>query len=153
MKLTMILCDAAQVSEGKLYILGGGWNLIGPSPAPSALGILIEVPWDRANSPFTLQLELHDQDGAPAVQPGPAGPQPVRLEAIIEAGRTQDLAEGSPLQIPLAITLPPLTLTAGTRYRWEATMAGEPEHDGWNVSFQTRPAARPLTPETVGFDD
>ncbi|EFC82244.1 hypothetical protein FrEUN1fDRAFT_4633 [Parafrankia sp. EUN1f] len=32
-------------------------------------------------------------------------------------------------------------------------MAGEPEHDDWNVSFQTRPATRPLTPETVGFDD
>ncbi|ADP78982.1 hypothetical protein FraEuI1c_0908 [Pseudofrankia inefficax] len=68
-KLTMILCDAAQVAGGKLYILGGGWNLIGPSPAPSALGILIALPWDRANAPCTLRLKLHDQDGAPAIQP------------------------------------------------------------------------------------
>ncbi|EFC82243.1 hypothetical protein FrEUN1fDRAFT_4632 [Parafrankia sp. EUN1f] len=72
----MILCDAAQVSEGKLYILGGGWNLVGPSPAPSALGLLIEVPWDRANSPFTLQLELHDQDAHQPSSPGRPGLSP-----------------------------------------------------------------------------
>ena len=26
----MMLCDAAQVADGKLFILGGGWSLIGP---------------------------------------------------------------------------------------------------------------------------
>ncbi|MBL7492562.1 hypothetical protein I6A60_02305 [Frankia sp. AgB1.9] len=146
MKLTMILCDAAQVAEGKLYILGGGWNIIGPSPAPSALGLLIEVPWDRANAPFTLRLALHDQDGAPVIQPGPVGPQSVQLEATMEAGRPPGLTDGSPVQIPLAISVPPLALAAGTRYRWEVAMAGEPEREDWNISFQTRPATPPLTP-------
>jgi hypothetical protein len=29
MRVTMMLADAAQVSEGKLYILGGGWSIAG----------------------------------------------------------------------------------------------------------------------------
>ena len=38
----MLLADAAQVSEGKLHILGGGWSVTGP-PAPSAIALLVEV--------------------------------------------------------------------------------------------------------------
>ena len=33
----MLLCDAAQVSDGKLFILGGGWSMTGPDPVPSAV--------------------------------------------------------------------------------------------------------------------
>ena len=29
-KVTMMLADAAQAVEGKLYILGGGWSVTGP---------------------------------------------------------------------------------------------------------------------------
>ena len=33
----MLLADAAQQLGGKLYILGGGWSVTGPQPAPSAI--------------------------------------------------------------------------------------------------------------------
>ena len=26
----MLLCDSAQVADGKLFVLGGGWSLTGP---------------------------------------------------------------------------------------------------------------------------
>ena len=39
----MMLCDAAQVADGKLYVLGGGWSLIGPDPMPSAIAMKIDV--------------------------------------------------------------------------------------------------------------
>jgi hypothetical protein len=29
-KVTMLLCDSAQVADGKLFILGAGWSMIGP---------------------------------------------------------------------------------------------------------------------------
>ena len=35
----MILADSAQVADGKLYILGGGWSITGPDPTPSAVAI------------------------------------------------------------------------------------------------------------------
>ena len=34
MKVTILLADAAQAVEGKLYILGGGWSITGPDPSP-----------------------------------------------------------------------------------------------------------------------
>ncbi|WP_250284220.1 MULTISPECIES: DUF6941 family protein [unclassified Frankia] len=138
MKVTMILCDAAQVSEGKLYILGGGWNVAGPGPFPAAIGMLIEVPWDHGNRPLTLHLELHEEDGSPVVLPGPVGPQPIKVEARVEVGRTAGAAKGSPLTAPLAINMTPFPLTPGRRYTWKARIEEEPE-DAWEVGFQVRP--------------
>ena len=39
MKVTILLADAAQAAEGKLYVLGGGWSITGPDPSPMALAI------------------------------------------------------------------------------------------------------------------
>src|SRR5207244_5203833 len=38
-KVTILLADAAQAVEGKLYVLGGGWSTTGPDPAPMARAI------------------------------------------------------------------------------------------------------------------
>ena len=35
----MLLCDGAQVADGKLFVLGGGWSLTGPDPMPSAIAM------------------------------------------------------------------------------------------------------------------
>ena len=32
MKVTILLADAAQAVEGKLFVLGGGWSVTGPEP-------------------------------------------------------------------------------------------------------------------------
>ena len=58
MRATMLLADYAQVAEGKLNVIGGGWTITGPLPSPFALALLIEVPWDRANEKHQLRLEL-----------------------------------------------------------------------------------------------
>ena len=42
-RATLMLADAAQAADGKLYILGGGWNLIGPEPSPTAIAMHFEV--------------------------------------------------------------------------------------------------------------
>jgi CDGSH-type Zn-finger protein len=63
MKVTMLLADAAQACEGKLNILGGGWSLTGPEPTPSAIAMLIEVPWSDTNRRHVWRLELVDSDG------------------------------------------------------------------------------------------
>lgn len=83
----MMLCDHAQVADGKLYISGGGWSFTGPVPSPSAIAIKIDVPWDRTNDQIHLLLRLLGQDGEPVMQDGPIGPQPIQLEADFEVGR------------------------------------------------------------------
>jgi hypothetical protein len=64
-RATLLLADSAQAIGGKLYILGGGWSITGPDPAPSAIALKVQVPWDRANHRYELLLELLDADGHP----------------------------------------------------------------------------------------
>ena len=66
----MLLADYAQVADGKLTVVGGGWSLTGPEPTPFGIAILVHVPWDQANRRHTLRLELVDADGAPVTMPG-----------------------------------------------------------------------------------
>ncbi len=44
--VTMILADAAQVSENKINLLGGG-GYRGPQIGPTAVAMIIRVPWDH----------------------------------------------------------------------------------------------------------
>jgi hypothetical protein len=81
MKVTAVLCDYAVVADGKLYISGGGWNITGPDPSPSAVALLFEVPWDRTNTKIRFTVELLTTDEQPVMQPGPLGAQrPVKAE-------------------------------------------------------------------------
>jgi hypothetical protein len=139
MKVTMMLADAAQAVDGKLYILGGGWSLIGPDPTPMAIAIKIEVPWDEANRPHRLKLSLLDADGRPVPVPTPAGDRPLELDADFEVGRPPGLKPGTPLDIPLAMNLGPLPLRPGQIYVWRVSIDGSTQDD-WQVSFSTRPA-------------
>jgi hypothetical protein len=135
----MLLADSAQEIGGKLYILGGGWSLTGPDPTPSALAIKFEVPWDRANHPYEVELELVDADGEPVTVDTPDGTQPLKIGAKLEAGRPPGLKLGSPLDAAMAINFGPLPLKPDTRYEWRLTIDGKHE-EGWSVAFSTRPA-------------
>jgi len=132
MKLTMLLADAAQVSEGKLYILGGGWSMTGPAEVPSAIAIKIEVPWDQANRQHHFQVELFDGDG----QAVKMGSEAVRIQGQFETGRPAGLAPGTPLDVPLAISIGPLGLAPG-RYAWRCSVDGE-THEDWEIYFTKR---------------
>ena len=62
---TLLLCDHAEAVGGKLYINGGGWNvLLRPGvPVNVSLAILIEVPWDQAGTQHRLRAYLLTEDG------------------------------------------------------------------------------------------
>lgn len=135
----MMLCDYAVVSESKLYISGGGWSVTGPQPVPSALAIKIDIPWDQTNRPFKIEVALLGQDGQPVLQPGPLGDAPVKIDGDVEVGRPPGVIPGSPIDLPLAFQMGPLSLPAGQRFVWQVSINGS-THEDWNVSFTTRPA-------------
>jgi uncharacterized protein DUF6941 len=139
MNVTMLLADAVQAVGGKLYILGGGWSIIGPDPTPMAIAIKVEVPWEEANRVHTLQLSLLDEDGRPVLVPTLIGDHPVELGMEFEVGRPAGLRVGTPLDVPLAINLGPLPLHAGNRYVWNCSIDGHSEPN-WRVSFSVRPS-------------
>jgi len=143
MRLTMLLADAAQAVNGKLYVLGGGWSITGPGPTPSALAIKIDVPWDEGNKKHRFRLALIDGDGQPVMVPTAvqATTMPVELSGEFEAGRPAGLKPGTPLDVVLALNIGPLPLQADARYVWRMWIDDQTRED-WEVSFSTRPKLR-----------
>lgn len=122
-EITALLCDAAQVVGGKLFILGGGWDrILNPSqPTSMALALVIHVPWNRANERHQVTAALVTEDSGP-VRPQPAA-DPIRVEGQFEIGRPVGTRPGSSLSVPLAINVAPILLQSGG-YRWEIAIDG-----------------------------
>jgi len=119
----LILADAAQVADGKLYLLGGGWDRIAVQglPAVHMAGIAagVVVPWSETNTTRTLTLTVEDEDGATVL------PQ---ITVRVEVGRPPGLPAGAEQRVMFAfnaqLNLPHLggyvvsvTLEDGTRRR------------------------------------
>ena len=146
MKVTMLLADYVQVSDGKLTVVGGGWSLTGPEPTPFGIAILVHVPWDQANRRHTLRLELVDSDGRAVTGAAPDGADSeIEGDPIIflndiefEVGRPAGIKPGTPLELPLAVNSGPLPLQPGSRYEWRLTINGEGDED-WRLAFSVRP--------------
>jgi hypothetical protein len=133
----MLLADYAVVSDGKLTIVGGGWSQTGPDPAAFGIGLLIQVPWDQANTPHTFAVELLDADGNPvSFETDDADEQPVAFGGDFEVGRPPGLKPGTPLDFPVAVNSTPLPLEPG-RYEWRLTIGGESRSD-WSLAFTVR---------------
>jgi hypothetical protein len=142
----MLLADFAQVADGKLTVVGGGWSLSGPDPTPFGIAILVHVPWDQANRRHTIRLELVDADGQPVLMQGAEGEDErpiVFLDDVeFEVGRPAGIKPGTPLEMPLAVNSTPLPLEPGGRYEWRLSIDGETDED-WHLAFSVRPLSEP----------
>ena len=134
MRAWMVLADAVQAAEGKLYILGGGWNVYAHSPFGIAL--IIEVPWTAANRGHRWQLHLETEDGDPVSFPEAGSIEPIVVGGDFEVGRPAGVPPGSPLNMPVAVTSGPMPLQPG-RYTWRLVIDGESDED-WHLSFDVR---------------
>jgi hypothetical protein len=143
MKVTMILADYAQVADGKLTIVGGGWSVTGPLPTPFAIALLFEVPWDQANVKHRFRLDLVDSDGHMVFMPAAEESEdPVALEGEFETGRPRAHTPGTTLSVPIAFNLPGPPIPPGGRYEWRLTVNGESD-ENWNLPFSTRDEFEP----------
>jgi Family of unknown function (DUF6941) len=103
-----LLADAVQASEGKLFVLGGGWNLISipslPMTHPSmGLAIRLLIPWDETNRPLKFEVRIEDPDGIQVME------EPAVIELTV--GRPPDLPWGVEQAVPLGITIRNAKLT------------------------------------------
>ena len=130
----MMLADAAQEVNGKLYVLGGGWSVTGPALPPMALALKLDVPWSAANQEHEFLLVLVDADGHPVRVAGDDGE--VRAGGTFEVGRPPDLPAGTDIDFAFAVTVPSLPLAPG-RYAWQLWIDGETSED-WQRPFQVR---------------
>lgn len=140
MRVTMLLADSAQALGGKLYILGGGWTQMGPTPVPFAIAMKFEVPWDQANRRHQWTLRLLDEDGRPVRLPARGGEEKaLEMSGAFEVGRPPGLVPGSPLDFPLVIQFGPLPLPSRRRLEWVLEVDGHSE-PYWRAAFGTSPA-------------
>lgn len=137
MRARIFLANSAEVREGLLFILGAGWNQIGPSPSPFAIAGIIEGEWEEANRKFTVEFVIEDDDGAPLMVPGFPDPMPFKLTTALEFGRPPGVVQGTTFNIPVAMAIPPIPLEPGRGYVLLVRINGE-ERD--RVRFIVRPA-------------
>jgi hypothetical protein len=136
-KVSMMLADAADAVGGKLYILGGGWSVTGPQPSPFAIVLDIKVPWHGINVEHKLRLDLIDADGQPVEIQTPDGVRPLFLEGAFTAVPGRDAKPGTPVDLPVALNVPPQPIPPGGRYEWRLTIDGH-AHEDWRAAFSTR---------------
>jgi hypothetical protein len=140
MRVTMMLADHAQVSDGKLFISGGGWSSAGPGPIPCGIVLLFHVPWQQTNERTMFTLRLLDEDGQPVPGSGTPGEPPVEVGGQIEAGRPAGLAPGTEINVPVAFNTV-LQLPPARRFSWVLEVDGHTE-ESWRLPFATREAAQ-----------
>jgi hypothetical protein len=120
MRITLVLCDAAQTVEGKLYILGGGWTHVLASPQLSlALAVVVAVPCEDANRRHPVSVSLKTEDAVDVVGVDAEGiSQPIRSEGQFEIGRPPGIKAGSDLNATMVFKFGGLALEPGG-YVWE----------------------------------
>jgi hypothetical protein len=138
MNVTMLLADSAQVAEGKLYILGGGWSLSGPEPVPSAVAIKVEVDTHEFDRMHHWELFLEDADGQLVQFESPEGPQTIEIRGDFSASAPEGVPAGTPVDVPIAVNLGPIPLRPNSRFTWRLVIDGE-SLSGATASFTTRP--------------
>lgn len=94
----LILADHVEALNGKLYMMGGGWdtmtiqNLELPAPLSVACGVV--VPYNETDEDHRLSLAVRTPDGPDIAPP---------LEITFRTGRAPTLQRGANTHIPFAI--------------------------------------------------
>ena len=136
--LDAMLADSAEAVEGKLYVLGGGWNMVTTNQFPFqqpriALALLVGVPYTATNKPHTLEFVLQSEDGQGVMQDGTFVPldgdsPPKGLiggRAEFAVGRPALIQSGDRQNLPLAINIDRATFRVPGLYSFVLSIDGE----------------------------
>jgi hypothetical protein len=128
MQAILVLGDFAERDSvtGKVHILGAGWSLTGPTPAPQSVILFVKIPAERASTPIPVRLRLLDDGGQVVTITGAAGVQPLDITGQIELKEPDRLDPGSAdVDAVFSVNIAPLPLQPGTAYKWRADLDGE----------------------------
>ena len=134
-----LLADAAQVANGKLFVLGGGWARLTADVLPVSrayeLAVRVVVPWTETNRKLSFDLQMVDEDGKHLLDPV--------VRAEISVGRPVQLKEGTDQVVPLTLRLPNVRLEKEGRYAFTLSHEGEEVARTAFDLMAKVPAARP----------
>ena len=93
-----ILADRAEGLNGKLYMMGGGWDQFNVSdfrqPLQFGLAIGLLVPWHQTNEPLPLSVIFEHEDGNQVMPP---------FQVNVQTGRPPTAKKGQALRSIVAI--------------------------------------------------
>lgn len=128
----LILADRAEAVNGKLYMMGGGWDVLAPpslaGPAGFSVALGILVPWLATNMDHQCTVRLEDADGTLLVE----------MRVDFRTGRPSSMEHGAAQRMMIALPVSTIFPAAG-RYAIVATI-GEQER---RAAFAVRPAPAP----------
>lgn len=143
MKVTVLLADKGTQNplQGTLNLLNAGWAQTMLTPiapgvlvtGPMAVAVFFEVEPRHCNHPIELLVELWTQDGEVVQVPGPAGPQPMRLQHSLTVASPGGVPAGTPGMANALLELAGLPLRPDG-YEWRVSLAGEHEA-AWSARF------------------
>ncbi len=115
----IIMADSAEVVNGKLYLMGGGWDhLVVNQPFPTqqliSIAVSFSVGWDETNIRQPMEIRIEDMEGK----------QLARVNGEIEAGRPRGITPGQAQRVQLAFKLP-LRIEKPDRFSVTALIADE----------------------------
>lgn len=119
----LILADAAHVVGNKLYLVGGGWDVLTVNtefPVDQIIGIAssFAVPWNETNQPHLAEISIIDEDGnAPMA----------KIAHQFEVGRPPGMPAGSSQRTQVAGTLV-LRLSHAGNYSIRCQIDSEEQH-------------------------
>ncbi len=134
MDAILLLCDYAEVVNGKLYIMGGGWTNCPPGPRFMTVAIRVNVQWSETNAKHQLALFLQDAEGNHVELGEP--PQPVEKTGEFEVGRPPGIPQGTEMEFTAVFGFINLPIKPDAGYRWQLEIDGEP---AGHASFRTVP--------------
>jgi hypothetical protein len=111
----LILADAAQVVGAKLYLMGGGWDMLTvnrafPVDQRCALALSILVPWNETNQKHSFEVEIISEDKA-TEEPKSL----IKVGGQFEVGRPPGIRPGQEQRFQLAVDMNLRIETAGTK--------------------------------------
>lgn len=130
MRMIAMLANHAEVSEGRLYVSGGGWEQLpvqpstaGPWMISCALAMLIKVPWTETNRQHTLAVDFVDEDENPV--PLGDGSGSLHAEFPFSAGREANVTEGDEQNVAMAVNLAALPVAKLGSFNFRLQLDGE----------------------------
>lgn len=128
-----MIADAAQVAGGKLFVLGGAFDVIAARAIPTthrnwAIALVAEVGPGERHRDIVIDISLVDEDEEPVG---------LDFQAQIRVGAPAVLRPGDVSIVPMAIPLPDVTFPAAKGYAFRVARDGE---ELARIRFRVQPA-------------
>lgn len=128
----LILADKAELVNGKLYMMGGGWDHLNVSELPKrksfSIAVAIEVPWTRTNEKHKMEIEITDEDHKESL---------AKIDAQFQVGRPPLMPSGSSQRVKMAFTVESFEFKQPGLYVIQSSVNGTPDR---SIAFSVNPS-------------